>query len=251
LKNYPKAHIFNTRNLLDTKTSTMNAAIALNNQGVQRLREGDYRMALSNLKEAAELMYLATKDFDGDEHGCHTPAGQRQEERRAPNERYFLADGSAKDDHLLKPSDNIFFIHDTPFTISSVLLPNNRAGLTVISTIVLYNMSLTYHLSSCQCSAIPHAQECATTLYKMACSLAMKHKNDELMIRIAMASMNNLGCLHFEWGNFESAKEYLDALAQYLVTLGANYDGPVPLIQRNELMLNVIILRNPHAARAA
>lgn len=229
----------------------MNAAITLNNRGVQRLKQGNFKSALTVLKEAAELMYVATKALSDAEAlpVVHTPEYLHEDTKNKETRNIFSA-GVVKDDHVLKPSDNIFFIHDTPFTICSIL-PYDKQGLTIMSTIVLYNMSLTYHLSSSQCSAIPHAQECATTLYKMACSLAMKHSDDELMIRIAMASLNNLGCLHYELGDFTCAKEYLDDLACYLMTLGESYGGPVQLIQRNELMLNVIILRNPHAARAA
>jgi tetratricopeptide (TPR) repeat protein len=224
----------------------MNEAITLNNQGVQRLQEGDYSSALSDLKQAAELMHAALKVLEG---SGTIPAEVIQYEGEE-NSRAYISAVPAKEEHVLSSSENFVFLHDTPFRIPSSV-PSNKAGATIVIAIVLYNMALTYHISFCQSYSIPRSNEYAISLYKMACNIGRKYCGDVNMMSIVMACMNNLGYLHYELGQFECAKIYLDDLARYITTLGEESDGRAHQLQKNEFMLNAVFLRKSHPARAA
>lgn len=230
--------------------STMQEAIILNNHGVHNLKTGQFSAALKYLKQAAERLYKLTRE---------TNQVPETEEEQAFEQNIFKLDAegncdvccetSLKGGCSLMQSDNIgVFIQATPFCLPQTF-PCNKVGLTFVSTIVLYNMGLTYHLSSCQCSSIPNAIESAVTLYKMSCALAVRHPGNDQLIPLVMACMNNLGCLYFDLGDFDMSKKFLDDLTLYIMSLGANLR--VPQLKRNELMLNAILLRNPSAARAA
>jgi tetratricopeptide (TPR) repeat protein len=225
----------------------MNDAIEMNNRGVKWLVEGKYTFALSDLKKAAECMQTITKIC---EQACTIRAaeesiGEMHHEDHNASPVYFTAVPAVSEGQRFFQSQRCVFIHDTPFTIPQQM---TTTATTVVGVIILYNMALTYQLAY-QCSLIPNANENALTLYEMAYTLAVKYCERGNFTPIIVACMNNLGCLHYELGEFDCARTYLDELVHYI------RKGPngcyITLLQKNEFMLNAMLLRNTHSADAA
>eukprot|EP00545_Synedropsis_sp_CCMP1620_P004211 CAMPEP_0119018156 /NCGR_PEP_ID=MMETSP1176-20130426/18735_1 /TAXON_ID=265551 /ORGANISM="Synedropsis recta cf, Strain CCMP1620" /LENGTH=85 /DNA_ID=CAMNT_0006972099 /DNA_START=57 /DNA_END=311 /DNA_ORIENTATION=- len=81
-------------------------------------------------------------------------------------------------------------------------------------------MALCYHLDSLRPNAMPGAVQNAVTLYEMAYSLGLQVNEDSRSHPIILMSLNNMGQLHNEVGNFEKSRLYLEDLSAYVVMLG-------------------------------
>lgn len=211
----------------------MNTAINHNNKGVKCLQQGHYAEALLELKKSAQQMYSTTQEMKkkmstgGDEE-------MQQSETLCETQRCVITTGNS-------------FIRSTALTMSSAEEPASQC--TVESAVVLMNMALCYHLDNATLMSLPEALENAMTLYKMAYSLALQvMKEDARAHDIVLTSLNNLGQLHHEMGNFDKSKLYLEDLSAYVVYLS---DGGERIMDSHEFMLNAMILRNPHKCAGA
>ena len=139
------------------------------------------------------------------------------------------------------------FLRTTPFQIAASPEPT----YTEVSTVILFNMALTYQLSFMQNCSLPKSIENAAGLYGMAGSIAMKHLDQSSFTRLLMASLNNLGFLYFEIGNYQLAKEYFDEMSRCIVNLNPRAITPEVLQEKDELLLNTMVLKEPHGAKAA
>ena len=128
---------------------------------------------------------------------------------------------------------------------------NNNNTCTLESAIILFNMGLTYHLNFLKAAfSLEHALTNALTLYEMACNLGMQVSRSEGSSQIVMASLNNLGHLHHEVGDFGKSRIYLEELSNYIMSLENPTKREVAK-ERHEFMLNVMVLREPQGAPAA
>lgn len=219
----------------------MNDAIQMNNEGVALLVEGNYTLALSNLKRAAECMHTLTKPGERAHNGPadEDSMGGTDHEDHHDFCTYFTEAPAVLDGQRFRQSECCVVMHDTPFNIPLTLQMTSTAA-TVVGAVVLFNMALTYQLAN-QCPLIPHANENALSLYEMAYILAAKYCKRVNMTPIIVACMNNLGCLHYELGEFDCAKIYLGNLVQ---CRKKDPHGCTTLLQKDQLA----ILRNANSA---
>ena len=94
------------------------------------------------------------------------------------------------------------------------------------------------------------ATQNATTLYEMSYSLAIQCNRDPRAHQIILISLNNLGQLAHELGNFESSGRYFDDVSSYVNFLGHMGEGDL-VTDRHDFMLNALVLRNPNKCAGA
>ena len=98
--------------------------------------------------------------------------------------------------------------------------------------------------------AIDHALSNALTLYEMAYNLGTQVEADESASQIVMASLNNLGYLCREIGDFDRSRALLEDMSVYILSLRET-DRQDQEHERQEFMLNAMVLRQPPAGAAA
>jgi len=260
------------------------AAFDENNLGVVNLQQGRYEEALKHFKGAAQLMYKVTQHNNTSTSSSSssssttssssssssssetsatltneqtpTSAHQQQEQQQQQQQQQPLPCPSTM------PCDSILcdrtlclvegsFLCDCPIVMQRH--PNNRtsATCTLESATILYNMGLTYHLNFIRVTeSLEHALSNALTLYEMAYNLGMQIPNSVRSSQIVMASLNNLGQLHHELGDFGRSRFFLEELSSYIMSLENPPQHEIAL-ERHEFMLNVMVLREPQGAPAA
>ena len=210
----------------------MNVAINHNNLGVSFLQKGRREEAMLELKKAAQLMYKTTQEL--------------KEKALTGSQQCHLSD--QHEAHLCSVVTTNSFIRSTPLLMS--YSEGQASSCTVESAIVLMNMALCYHLDSTEAKSMPDAMQNALTLYQMAYGLGVQARGDERAFNLILTSLNNMGQLHHEMGDFEKSRLYLEDLSTYITFV--NQRGSGHLIEdRHEFMLNAMVLRNPNSCAGA
>lgn len=145
-----------------------------------------------------------------------------------------------------KPLDACF-LRTKPFVLDTTTKPS----YTQVSTAILFNMALTYQLSFLHSRSLPKSIENASGLYGMAGSIAMRNLDQSTFTMLLMGSLNNLAVLHYEVGNYGLAREYFDEMSRSIVNVCAKCTSPEILKEKDELLLNTMVLKESQGARAA
>jgi hypothetical protein len=216
----------------DPLMSSLHAAVEHNNQGIDYLEQGLHENSLQEFKRAAQMLHLTTqylKENHGNIKGLPAKPSNIQARKSIPT--------------------NNDFIRSTPLRLG------NSDGTTISCTIesatVLLNMALCCHLNSVGTCSISDAMSNAIALYEMSYTLAMKCSYDQRSHPIILISLNNLGQLAHEVGEFELSTRYLEELSSKVVRFREG--GELSYIDNpQEFLLNALVLRNLyHAAGAA
>ena len=90
----------------------------------------------------------------------------------------------------------------------------------------------------------------------MDANVTMSSTGNAMVDLVAMALFNNMAQLFFEGSQYEESRRFFDHLIQYTLTISTtNYgDGTVAQlmnVQRQNFLLNAIILNTPSVAAAA
>lgn len=208
----------------------MNSAIDHNNKGIAFLEMGLNGEALQELKVAAQLMYSTT---------------QEMQQRKMHNKRNVMCVAPPCQKSISTPNS---FVRSTPILMSYA--DNATSSCTIESATILMNMALCYHLDSMNSHSIFAAIQNATTLYEMSYSLAIQCNGDPRSHQIILISLNNLGQLAHELGNFEASRRYFDDVSSYINILGHMGEGDF-VVDRHDFMLNALVLRNPNNCAGA
>lgn len=115
-------------------------------------------------------------------------------------------------------------------------------------------MALTYHVNSLQANAMQDGLKNAMELYEMAYGLAVQVNGDRRSHKIIMTSLNNLGLIKYEMGEFAAADVCLRDLTTYINYVKHDISYGVETSHAGELyecMLNAMILRNEHHCAGA
>lgn len=223
----------------------MNVSIECNNIAVSLLKAGLFSDALDTFKAAAQLMYPISQLFENPS----TPNSVSPPNPNPTSDESTIVDLARSKLGLLAKTDSIAeglspsncFVAAEPFLIDAVYaMPTS---CTVESTIIVYNMGLTYHLLSCLDKAV--------CLFDMAFTLALSVEiYDSRSIKVAMASLNNAGQIHHSQGNYALSREYLDAMSKFILSLPSTSETG-QMQRRHNFLLNAKMLREPTTAGAA
>lgn len=216
----------------------MNAAIKHNNIGVSFLQKGRHEEALTELEKAAELLYRCNITHELEERhqagACHIPV-------------------QSCETHQCNISTSNSFIRSTPLIMSYYTNTEEESrtpNCTMESAVVLLNMALCFHLDSAETKTLTNAMQNALALYQMSYWLAIQAEaSDKRAYDLVLTSLNNLGQLHHELGDFEKSRLYLEGISEYVTYLN---DHGSEVQDSQEYMLNSMVLRNSNScARAA
>ena len=235
---------------------TINTAIDCNNVGVVLLQAGHPAEALEAFRGSAKLMHPISKVFLVERGGSRI----NDSTSHLQAETFMLANKmkvrlnqllqqlhiqdlrrDAKDDPFSEPEDS--FDPATPVRISK--LASMPESCNIASAALVYNMGLAFHSNGKE-----KALHKASCLYDMAYGLAASETNDARSVKICMASLHNAGKIHHGLCNYAVARQYLDALYAYIVSLPPSNE-PDDLIQRQKYLLNAMLLKEPQIAGAA
>lgn len=194
-------------------------AVRLNEEAVFCLRKRNYIEALAKLKDAAEIMYATTKSMsEGARRGMplsekidlpavasdkDEPLDDDAQHPRRKRSLCNLGTAIVKSGHLLHESERGSFAEDEPLQLLVLALPfEEEAACSTVSTVILYNMALAYHVSIIRCFPLKESKHNALALYENATNLAMINTSkDKMMIYIITSSQNNRGCIFLKRAN--------------------------------------------------
>lgn len=242
--------------------------IRLNNSGVTNLEAGRYREALIDFREAADLTHSGSPILMGAQSEVYLEnADLNRAWKTSSTHRSSNADAvptitdtkhqtSHSEQHMQSTNtmarelgSDMCFLRRSAFRIP--LDDDQPKSFTKMCTILLFNMALCYHISFCQSFWLPNGLQNASTLYNMAGSIAISNVEDHTLMKVLIATLNNLGYLSFELGDFEQSRDYFNELRRCVLNLDPNDTNSENIIEREEVLLNTMVLRDPHAAKAA
>lgn len=239
---------------IDTMTdqsTRMNDAINVNNIAIKLLKAGCLEDALVTFKAAAQLMYPVSQFFQaqaGEKVSRPVPYRSHEDSEdliKAANDKLALLEPACPPRKKLKMTTQDTFLSTEPFLIQQA--SKNPTSCTLESATIVFNMALAYNLSGSR-----PCVEKALSLFEMAFSLAfsMNDSGSSLAPKLAMASLNNAGNLHYSLGNYQASRQYLDTLSSFIIALPST-SSEESLRERHDLLLNAMLLQAPTIAGAA
>jgi len=228
------------------------AAIQYNNIGVTLLESGHHEVGLEVFRGSAELMYTATNARN------HVSS---QTNTASEDEKIMQVKAKLQLTHITsltkaKKIDSQIEIDCFLYHTGIRLTPPPSEGQPIyscalVSATVLFNMALAYHLGSPQPHQICPSLHNALTLYDMAYNVATRVGTQPESQLVICASLNNLGQLHHELGQYSTSRKNLDNLSSYIVSLDPHAADNKSIIERRQFLLNAMMLHKPRGAPAA
>ena len=158
------------------------------------------------------------------------------------------------------------FIHAQSFGIvgtPGAYSPDPLINTTMVSTLVVFNLALLYHIKGSHEKALTDRRLCkAHALYARAHLLLHDAgvfsgcTGNAVVDLLSMAVSNNLAHVSHELADYEQSRAHFDALIRFALTVvptryGDRYVGSVMEEQKSNFLLNAIILHAPSLAPAA
>lgn len=248
------------------------AAAELNNVGIAYLEEGDLKKALEFFRDAlrqtmgelrpappvAAVAGSASSPFD-----APTSIGQASQPA-APSVAAAPQQGRRK---VLSSNGNTSpFVHAQGFGVVGTpgsYSPDPLINTTVVSTIVIFNLAVVYHLKGVHEKVLCDSRlRKAYSLYRKAHLLLTDagvfhgSTGNAVVDLLSMALSNNLAHVCYEMSQYDESRAHFDSLIRFALTVipsryGDSYVGSVMDNQKSNFLLNAIILHAPSLAPAA
>jgi tetratricopeptide (TPR) repeat protein len=252
----------------------MDLSLELNSRGVAFHAAGKREEALTMFRGAASVLLYTiggtstreeTNAMGNDDRVKLATERLSQFDPDCCNDGDIMADGTAPNEKILLRHGKLeacAFIFTKALEINvheeSILQLNSNAAHDLLSAICLYNMGLTHHLMSLEASSDARSarveREQARALYSLAFQVMERNmyvlSAEHTISQVKMAILNNLGFLHHETGEYDISRAYLDRLARFIMSLAPDADRCHGR-ERDDFMLNTIILWEPPAAASA
>lgn len=154
---------------------------------------------------------------------------------------------AATTDTQLMTSDKAFIVCE-PIVIDKTNLHYGEglASCTLEASAIVFNMGLVYRLSGSNESLLMRAW----SMFDMAFSLVFSVNPEAQSSKIGLACMNNAAEAQHALGNYRLSHRYLDILYSTILSLPPPIDDE-SFKERHQLLLNVMLLREPTKAGAA
>lgn len=236
-------------------------AAELNNVAVAYLEAGDLRNALSLFRVS---LRTAMGDFRPGEAPPAVPQMPAPPSAVDENGQPVAGSQRAKSAEFSNPSTP--FIHAQGFGIvgtAGAYSPDPLVNSTIISTIVIFNLAVVYHIKGLHEKALSESRLVkAHSLYAKALLLlhdagvTFGSTGNAVVDLLSMAVSNNLAHVCFELSSYDESRAYFDGLIRFALTVvpgryGDQYVGSVMDQQKSNFLLNAIILHAPNLAQAA
>jgi len=158
------------------------------------------------------------------------------------------------------------FIHAQGFGVvgtPGAYSPDPLINTTVVSTLVIFNLALVYHVKGIHEKALNEARLYkAHSLYIKAhlllvdAGVSYGSTGNAVVDLLSMAVCNNLAHVCYELSRYEESRAHFDSLIRFALSVipqryGDRYVGSVMDQQKSNFLLNAIILHAPSLAPAA
>jgi tetratricopeptide (TPR) repeat protein len=244
----------------------------LNNLGVAFLDTGDLPQALQLFRDA--LMHTVG-NMQPIEHEMSPPVAARPVPGK-PQDDIASPIKQGVDQSNLIPSSSARYAWDAPsasqfvharginvIASSTAYSPDVFVNSTVVSSIIIFNLAVVYHLNG--------LEECGDRSARLRKAMLLYDKSDLLLKdagvplsstgnpvidMLSMALFNNLAQASFELGGYDESRRYFDKLILFTLTVvPSRYDdayiGSLLDQEKSNFLLNAIILHAPKLAPAA
>ncbi|GKY97610.1 hypothetical protein MPSEU_000719400 [Mayamaea pseudoterrestris] len=251
-------------------------AVDENNHGVAKLEAGDLRSALEHFslalkytmgdldplaRELPQGVRNVTKHTD-----VHAPSHRRSGSGEPPaTTRPKPRDAASLQEGKMNPISAPFAygrgINLIPH--ESAYSPDPLINTTVVSSIIIFNLSIIYHLKGLEgrCMSDMRLRK-AKSLYQKAHNLLadagvpLNATSNPVIDMLSMALYNNLAHVTFEMQAYDESRKFFDSLIRFALTVVPNlygdaYVGSLLDQQKSNFLLNAIILQAPKLAAAA
>jgi hypothetical protein len=237
----------------------MNSAIECNNIGVALFQTGRISEAVDTLRTAAQLMTDVSHMLQAAGSPLALYLSGKVTPMVHPSQilRGISVLRRAKDVLSQLPSEEAT-LHtsgklgdreeDCFSSLSPVILalyPYQPHSCTYESSAILFNMALADQTQRSKTNLLH-----AISLYEMAYGLASMVPEDYRSSIVAMASLNNLGFVHYSIGNYNLSRQTLDFLVRFIALLPQTTDEGTRQ-ERLQYLMNAEYLREPMIAGAA
>ena len=253
----------------------MNSVMAaeLNNLGAMHLQNGDLRTSLELFRDALSLTLL---DLEAEQRSSssHMACDDSHEEEQATLVQHHgpasrEAHAACTEYDAMPPSSAAAFVQSQAINViplPTAYSPDPLVNMTIVSSIVLFNLGIVYHLKGLE----PGTSERAAPHLVKACSLYQKSQvlladsgvplhdctGHAVIDMLSMAIHNNLAQVFYELTMYEDSRQHFEQLIAFALTVvPARYGDPMigNLIdeQKSKFLLNAMILHAPKLAAAA
>lgn len=262
-------------NIIETKETTKDsmsdqAAAHLNNVGVAYLERGDLKQALEYFRDAlretmGELRLPPPHAASTEARAGSGVATSRSDQRATPMHAEYMALPQERKSSC-NNSNVTPFVHAQGFGIVGApgsYSPDPLINTTVVSTIVIFNLAVVYHIKGIHENALCDSRlRKAYALYVKAHVLlndaGVTHVStgNAVVDLLSMALLNNLAHVCYELHQYKECRSRFDSLIRLALTVipskyGDGHVGSVMDQQKSNFLLNAIILHAPNLAAAA
>jgi tetratricopeptide (TPR) repeat protein len=196
---------------------SMERARLHNNHGVAQLESGNYARALHDIRIAAQYLLSAGKSFKK----MKIPGKAKEFSQNCRQAYIYISTHNA-------------FISSNALLLDQSIEPMYSCVIETAS--VLLNMALCYHINSLVSNAVK--------MYKMAYKLSIQCHNDSRRHNIILMSLNNLGQIMHEMGEYEMSILYLKELTCKVVQLLQANEANAIVNDGQDYLINALILIN-------
>mmetsp|Transcript_13383 Transcript_13383/g.18931 ORF Transcript_13383/g.18931 Transcript_13383/m.18931 type:complete len:255 (+) Transcript_13383:56-820(+) len=254
----------------------MNSAIGYNNLGITYLKVGNFQRAIRMFKKAIDLALAISAQCEcetqKDEENTRIAQQSVEFDRAKEACDHYLGEDEGNDAHgtLAKielSSDNFkspysVFVYQQPFTLQPPSQENNDDALNLnkdvylASSVILYNMGLTYQLEHMAGST--YGDEPRTKCMKLyhsalevTASFNPVNGSDLAMItNIQICCLNNMGAMLHEDGRYGNATECMENVHEVITSSPTLHDSH-EFVDIEFFYMNRMVLGEPQSALAA
>jgi len=238
-------------------TSDVDMAVAFNNKGTFFLENGQCNHAFDMFMGALQATFLLAEKS---EHKSSKHTNENSRIAVARQKQHLLPELQTTHSVAAFPQQGVSsFFYNKPMKIPIIENNSNiddEARNAICSVAILYNVGLTYHMQS---FISPQLQDTslrkAEVFYKKSISLLTLIEDESIVqedsiIHLIMAVLNNLGHVNYELHNYELSKSYMEKLCTIVLQQEVNTCNHVHEL-REQFLLNGTLLEEPKYAAAA
>jgi tetratricopeptide (TPR) repeat protein len=243
--------------------------VEANNNGVAYLEAGDFHKALESFSVALKH---TMGDLDPNRSAGIDDLSAHSDNHGAPSERQESMAPPASTRPVARVTTSETKSASAPFAYARGinLIPyasayslNDLINTTVVSSIIIFNLSIIYHLKGLEGRSMGRTRlHKAKSLYQKShrlladAGVPLGSTGNPVVDMLSMALYNNLAHVSYELQGYDESKAFFQNLIRFALTvLPSKYGDPqVGLLldqQKSNFLLNAIILQAPKLAAAA
>lgn len=245
------------------------SACELNNRGVSLLVAGELQVAMMSFQDALATIKHAVNDTQDEDYEQLGHASDSTTTKRpgTPHPTAWIDDEEEEEEELeqrcefsirecpasvpIKSVGQQGYVYDRPLLLGAPSSNDDvETLLSLYSAVILFNLALACHWMGRHRGREPAARR-ALVLYRMSMQLLMSCAQVGTMpVVLALLALNNRANIHYEYCDYQQTATCLQEMSKIL-TDDEFLCSSLPETDVEGLLLNVILLETPTAAKAA